>query len=171
MSDSENQASVVEQPPEWQGDPLGAYGPHVPYPEDYEAFDVERADTTARCGHYDSEEDRFDADVRACNADAVYQFKVRDPETFAWTFTLRCEDHADGPDLEALALPRATKILWQDAAEAYVVCGAHYEEHKRDQWAGTTPNPDQDDLREYLRERIENGTPCAFCKRDTREIA
>lgn len=163
-------ARTETEVPEWQGKPLGSYGPHKPFPEEKEAFDVERA-VEATCGHYDSVEDRFDADVKPCGRDAVWQFKVRDPDTYAWTYSLRCKQHADGPDLEAILLPRAEHILWNDAAEAYAVCGAHYEMHADDQWAGLTPNVDQDQLRDVLRERIEEGSPCAFCKRDTGETA
>lgn len=155
-----------DEPPEWQGARLGTYGPDRPYPPDQEAFDVERAPAPATCGYYPSEEARFDASVRRCRADAVYRFYVRDPETFAWGTTDRCAEHATGPDVEALALPEATTILWIDAAEAYPVCGTCYERHRDDQWTGSTPNPEQDKLAAVLRERIDNGARCAFCRRD-----
>lgn len=161
MSETEN----PDEPPEWQGAPLGNYGPHRPYPPEKEAFDVERAPADGRCGYHESEEARFDPEEKRCGESAVYRFLVRYPEDYSWTYSLRCEEHADGPPLDALAVPEASSILWNDAAEAYIVCGSCYEQHKRDQWAGSTENPHQDKLAAALRERIEDGEPCEFCKR------
>lgn len=64
------------------------------------------------------------------------------------------------------ALPRASRLLWNDAAEVYAVCESCHVDYRDSQWTGTTENLDYWELREIMRERLTEGVPCAFCKRE-----
>ncbi|WP_229774206.1 hypothetical protein [Halocalculus aciditolerans] len=63
-------------------------------------------------------------------------------------------------------LPEATSLLWIDAAEVYCLCSSCYHENRDGAWTGSTQNPNQAELRQKLNERLEEGTPCSFCKSD-----
>lgn len=61
-------------------------------------------------------------------------------------------------------LPEASRLLWIDAAEVYSVCGGCLYENRDCQWTGFTENPNQDELREAMRDRLDSGVPCTFCR-------
>lgn len=63
-------------------------------------------------------------------------------------------------------LPRATTLLWIDAAEVYSLCGSCYHENRDGAWTGSTQNPNQFELQQKMNERLEEGVPCSFCKSD-----
>lgn len=63
-------------------------------------------------------------------------------------------------------LPEATTLLWIDAAEVYSLCGSCYHENRDGAWTGSTQNPNQFELQQKMNERLEEGVPCSFCKRD-----
>lgn len=66
--------------------------------------------------------------------------------------------------LDEDSLPRATTLLWIDAAEVYSLCGSCYHENREGAWTGSTQNPHQFELRQKMQERLEEGVPCSFCK-------
>ena len=61
-------------------------------------------------------------------------------------------------------VPEATTLLWIDAAEVYPLCAACYHENRDGAWTGSTQNHNHKQLREHMREELENGRPCSFCK-------
>lgn len=63
-------------------------------------------------------------------------------------------------------LPKATSLLWVDAAEVYALCPYCYHENRDGAWTGSTQNPNQSELRKQMNERIQNGAPCTFCKEE-----
>jgi TFIIF-interacting CTD phosphatase-like protein len=63
-------------------------------------------------------------------------------------------------------LPKATTLLWIDAAEVYSLCGSCYHENRDGAWTGSTQNPNQFELQQKMNERLEQGVPCSFCKSD-----
>lgn len=71
------------------------------------------------------------------------------------------EDHLDED-----TLPEASTLLWIDAAEVYSLCSACYHENRDGAGTGSTQNPNQAELREKMHERLDEGVPCTFCKRD-----
>lgn len=68
--------------------------------------------------------------------------------------------------LDEEELPRATTLLWIDAAEVYSLCGSCYHENRDGAWTGSTQNPNQFELQQKMNERLEEGVPCSFCKSD-----
>jgi len=64
-------------------------------------------------------------------------------------------------------LPEAAHLLWVDQAEVYPLCSACYEQQKHGAWTGSTNHPHFEELMQTMNERLENGTACAQCKRDT----
>lgn len=69
-------------------------------------------------------------------------------------------------ELDKESVATAVCVLWVDAAEAYICCGACYDKYRDDQWSGATQNPHQDRLARGLHERIADGEACEFCWRD-----
>lgn len=63
-------------------------------------------------------------------------------------------------------LPEATTLLWIDAAEVYCLCSSCYYENREGAWTGSTQNPNRAELQQKMNERLEEGVPCTFCKRD-----
>jgi len=68
--------------------------------------------------------------------------------------------------LDEDTLPEASTLLWIDAAEVYSLCSACYHKNRDGAWTGSTQNPNQAELREKMHERLDEGMPCTFCKRD-----
>lgn len=68
--------------------------------------------------------------------------------------------------LDESEIPEAHELLWIDRAEVYALCPSCYLENKEGQWTGSTENPNYDELRQSMQERLTEGTPCAFCKSD-----
>ena len=63
-------------------------------------------------------------------------------------------------------LPRADSLLWVDQAEVYALCSGCYYENSDGAWTGSTQNPNYEELRSTMNERLADGCPCAFCKSD-----
>jgi len=61
-------------------------------------------------------------------------------------------------------VPEATDLLWIDQAEVYPLCAACYRENQDGSWTGSTSNPNYDELRQTMSQKVAEGTPCAFCK-------
>ena len=68
--------------------------------------------------------------------------------------------------LDEATVTQAQSLLWVDAAEVYALCGSCYAENRDGAWTGSTLNPDYNELQLHMKQRLENGTPCAFCKDD-----
>jgi hypothetical protein len=68
--------------------------------------------------------------------------------------------------LDEDTVPEATSLLWVDKAEVYALCGGCYHENRDGAWTGSTSNPNYEDLREHMNQKLREGTPCAFCKSD-----
>lgn len=63
-------------------------------------------------------------------------------------------------------VPRATSLLWVDAAEVYSLCSVHYRENRDGAWTGSTENPHFEELRQRKERELREGRPCSFCKSD-----
>lgn len=63
-------------------------------------------------------------------------------------------------------LPEAETLLWVDQAEVYALCSACYRENSDGAWTGSTSNPQYDELKQKMNQRLADGCPCAFCKSD-----
>jgi hypothetical protein len=63
-------------------------------------------------------------------------------------------------------LPEAETLLWIDQAEVYALCRACYRENSDGAWTGTTSNPNYDELKQKMNQRLSDGCACAFCKSD-----
>lgn len=63
-------------------------------------------------------------------------------------------------------IPEARSLLWIDRAEVYTLCGGCYHANREGAWTGSTSNPDYEQLREHMHRKLEDGTPCAFCRSD-----
>ncbi|WP_248911042.1 hypothetical protein [Halocatena marina] len=71
------------------------------------------------------------------------------------------EDRLDEDDL-----PEAETLLWIDQAEVYSLCEGHYLEKCEGAWTGFTENPNYEELRRKMNERLSQGVPCSSCRRD-----
>jgi len=63
-------------------------------------------------------------------------------------------------------LPRADSLLWVDRAEVYALCSGCYFENQDGAWTGSTRNPNYEELRATMNDRLSEGCPCTFCKSD-----
>lgn len=63
-------------------------------------------------------------------------------------------------------LPQADRLLWVDQAEVYSVCSACYRHDRQGEWTGSTQNPNYHELKQAMHEKLQEGTPCTFCKSD-----
>lgn len=71
----------------------------------------------------------------------------------------RAEERLNEKDLQ-----EAEKLLWIDEAEVYSVCYGHYEQKRDGEWSGFTENPNYEELRQKMRERLSEGVPCSSCR-------
>jgi hypothetical protein len=101
-------------------------------------------------------------DESGLDADAIEDF-------VAWTKDIKRSEalrEVAEDQLDEDTLPEASTLLWVDAAEVYSLCSACYHENRDGAGTGSTQNPNQAELRETMHERLEEGVPCTFCKRD-----
>jgi hypothetical protein len=123
----------------------------------------------------------FDYDLLSRNTDTTQNKRIdADQKDFedaiaAWEEEIkRRREHKERARerLNEEALPRASRLYWIDAAEVYPLCESCYWEKKPGEWTGFTDNPDYWELKETMRERLAEGTPCSICKREeVNEIA